>query len=255
MAIIINGRVLGNVSGNVRIVNGRVISGDSCDDITSKDFDEIKKESASGIDRITIDSNINVKVSASDTNEVTAHLHGSAITNNTYKLYMKRFNKEIHISVNPEESSMSVISGVSISSSTIIVGGDGLVLDVQIPTRAFELLSVESINANIDVTSFVNANTITVNNKNGNIDVTAMFKSLNIDCKNGNIDVDSEAQSDINFNITCKNGNIDVIIENIGASTVFVDSKNGHCRNTPHLKGIYSASGSITSKNGNVKFR
>lgn len=240
MSIIINGKVY---KSNVTIVNGRVINGDSCDDLTSKKFDETRKESANGINRITVDSDINVKVSACTSNNITAHLHGSAITNSTPKLSVTRFGDEIRVSVKLEGSSISC-SNVSIKSGSSVVintfnfsssGNSGLTLDVQIPTRAFEKLSVES--------------------KNANIYVSAIFKTLNIDYKNGNIDVDSEAHSDIKLNVIGKNGNVDVTLENIGTSTVSVDSKNGSCRNNPRLRGIYTVSSYITSKNGNVKFR
>lgn len=252
MGIFINGKVYGN---NVSIVNGQVITGDSCGDVTSKKFDETITESASGVNRITIDSDINVKISACGTNDVTAHLHGSAITNATPKLSMKRVGDELVISVKSEESSNSYSSvSMIIINSSICGDGEGLVLDVQIPSRAFEKLSVESKNANIDVTSSVNANTITVDNKNGNIDVSAIFKTLKIDCQNGNVDVDSEANCDIALYVTSKNGNADVTIHNIGTSEVSVNAVNGNCRNSPRLKGLYTASGYIISKNGNVKF-
>ena len=253
MPIFINGKRYNN---NVSIVNGRVISGDSCDGLANKKFDDVRKESAFGVNRIIIESDINVTVSACNTDDVVAHLHGNAVTNNSHKLSVTRVGKDIHISVKSEENSMSIISGCSVSISSInIIGSNGLVLDVQIPERIFQELSVETRNGEIDITSSVNAKTIKALNRNGNVDVTAMFQTLNIDCQNGNIDVDSEAHSDIQLNIVSRNGNVDVTLENIGTSKVSVDSKNGNCRNNPRLRGIYTASGFVTSYNGNVKYR
>lgn len=261
--VIINGKVYGD---NVTIVNGRVINGDSCDDSACKKFDETKKESANGVNRITIDSNVNVKVSACDTNEITAHLHGSAIMDNDLELSVTRRGDEILVSVETDGVSnsynnMSIISGNSIiSQSTVVINNfgsssnGGLMLDVQIPSKAFEQFSVASKNANIDVTSSVNATSITVESQNGNVDVLATFQNLTIECKNGNIDVDSEAHCNVKLNVTSKNGNVDVTIGNIGTSNVSVDSKNGRCKNNPKLRGIYTVSGYITSKNGNAKF-
>lgn len=253
MPIFINGK---KYRGNVSIVNGRVISGDSCDDLSSQKFDEVRKVPASGVNRIIIESDINVKVSACNTNDVVAHLYGSAITDNSPQFSVSTFGEEIRISVKSEEGSMSIICGSSISIGNInIVGINGLVLDVQIPERDFQRLTIESKNGNIDVTNLVDASTITANSKNGNINIDAMFRTLYIDCKNGNIEVTSEAHGDIDLDITSKNGNIDVTLENIGTSKVSVDSKNGNCRNTPRLRGVFTASGSITSWNGNVKIR
>lgn len=256
--IIINGKVYHD---NVTIVNGRVIEGNSCDDTTSKKFDETKKVSANGVNRIIIDSNINVKVSASSTNDVTAHLHGYAIMDSNLKLSVTRVGDEVHISVESEGASISYINMSTISTSSVVINNfssgsnGGLTLDVKIPTKAFEKIFVESKNANIDVTSSVTANTVTVDNMNGNIDISAIFQTLSIDCKNGNVNIDSEARCDVRLNVANKNGNVDVTLGNIGTSKVSIDCKNGSCKNNPRLRGIYTVSGYITSKNGNVKLR
>ena len=256
--VIINGKVYRN---NVTIVNGRVINGKSCDDSACKKFDEIKKKSANGVNRITIDSNVNVKVSACNTNEITAHLHGSAIMDNDLELSVTRRGDEILVSVEPDGVSnsynnMSILSGNSIiSKSAVVINiNGGLMLDVQIPYKAFEQISVESPNTNIDISSSVNATSITAKSKNGNIDVSATFQNLTIECQNGNIDVDSEAHCNVKLNVTNKNGNVDVTIGNIGTSNVSVKSKNGRCKNNPKLRGVYNVAGYITVKNGNAKF-
>lgn len=247
--------------GNVTIVNGRVINEEAFKDSYSKEFDETKNESTNGINRISIISDVNVKVSACNTNDVIAHLHGLAITDSDLKLSMTKIGDEIRVCVKSEvtsvrSSNVSMISGSSVVINNCIISGDsGLILDVQIPTKSFEKLYIESKNANVDVKSSVNANTITVDNKNGNIDLSAIFQTLNIDCKNGNVDIDSEACCDVSLNVSSKNGNIDVTIGNIGISKLSVNSKNGGCKNNPRLKGIYKVCGYITSKNGNVRFR
>lgn len=260
--VIINGKVYG---GNVTIANGRVINGDSWDDSSCKKFDETKRESANGVNRITIDSsNVNVKVSACNTNEITAHLHGSAIMDNDLEFFVTRHNDEVLVSlktdgVSNSYNNMSIISGNSIISQSAVVinnfgSSGGLMLDVQIPAKAFEKFSVESKCGNINVASSVNANSINVESKNGNVNVSAGFQNLTIECKNGNVKVDSTAHCNVKLNVVNKNGNVDVTIANIGTSNVSVDSKNGSCKNNPKLRGIFNVSGYITSKNGNVKF-
>lgn len=251
----INGKMYGS---NVTIINGQVISGNVCDNGACKKVDETKKEAADGVNRITIYSNINsnVKVSACNTTDVTAHLYGSVVMGNDLELSVTRFGDEIQISVKSDETSgMSIISGNSIVIGNFSSGSiNSLTLDITIPSKSFETISSESKNANIDVASSVNAKAITVENRNGNVDLSATFQTLSIECKSGNVDVDSEAHSDVRLNVTSKNGNVDVAIENIGTSYVSVDSKNGNCKNNPKLRGTYTVSGNITSKNGNVKF-
>lgn len=256
--MIINGKVF---HGNVTIKNGRIINENSNDESLSiKEFDEIKKEPSNGVNTIYIDSDINVKVSACNTNDIIAHLHGSAITDNDFKLLMTRFGEDIQISVKSDETSinygdMFVSSGSSFVINNLSIGdSNGLTLDIQIPRKVLKKLSVESKNADIDVDSSVYANGIYINSKNGNADVSAIFQILNINCKNGNIDIDSEAHCNIGLEVISKNGNVDVTIRNLNTSKVSVDSENGKCKNNPRLTGVYTAVGYITSKNGNVKF-
>lgn len=255
---IINGKVY---EGNVTIINGQVIGDESCHNSSSKQFDETKKESANGIKQIIINSDIAaVKVSACNTNDITAHLHGSAIMDGNLTLSLTRFNDEIRISVVSDRTSIcnkvSVITGNSVVINNFgSCNSDGLTVDISIPNKVIEKLHIQSDNSNINVASSVNVNKIDINDKNGNIDIAASFKSLKIDCKNGNIDVDSEANCDVILYVCSSNGNVDVSIGNIGISDVSVGSKNGNSKNSPKLKGTYIATGYITSNNGNTKFR
>lgn len=251
---IINGKVY---PGDAIIVNGWVIRGASCDDSTSKKFDETKKESTNNVNRIIIDSDVNVKVFASNTSEVIAHLYGSAIMNGELNLSVTKVGDEIHISVKLDGSALisNSILGSSVIINNFISGSNRVKLDIQIPARVFETLYVKSKNDNIDVASSVNANTIKVCNANGKIDVFATFQTLKIESKNGKVNVDSEACCDIRLGIMSKNGKVNVSLGNIGTSKVVVDSKNGSCKNNPRLRGSYTAFGYITSKNGNIRLQ
>ncbi len=250
-------------------------------DSACKKFDEIKKKTANGVKRITIDSNVNVKVSASNTNEVTAHLHGSIISDQNLNFSVEKQRNEILVSVKSKGTSissryMSVASGCSVVINNCSVGGKGgLTLDIQIPDKTFEKLSIEVKYGNIDINSYVRASAITVDSKYGNInigsdvnadiinidnahgsiDLSSTFQTLGINCQHGSIDVDSEACSDVRLDITCQYGNADVTLGNIGNSKVSVNTKYGNCKNNPKLKGIYTASGYIEVRYGNAKFR
>lgn len=256
---IINGKVY---KGNVTIVNGRVIGEETCND-SKKEFDETKVESANGVNRITIDSNINVTVSASNNSDVVAHMYGATITDDNLSLSMQRLENEIGISVVAANSSsgcsnMSIVSIGAINSTISecsFVEDNSLVLSVQIPSRAFEKLSVESKNGSIEITSSVKANTISVESKNGNIDVSSNFQTLNVEAKNGNVTIDSEATCNVGLGVVTKNGNVSVSLGNIRTSEVSVNSKNGNCINSPRLGGKHTVFGYITSKNGNASFR
>ncbi len=222
-------------------VNGCIVRGNICHGSTCKKVDKTKKESANGVNRIAIYSRINVKVSACNTTDVIAHLHGSGIMDGDLELSVTRFGDEIQISVKSDETSgnsMPIISGNSIVINNFSSGSNNdLTLDITIPNEEFEKISVEIKNANIDVASYIKARFITVENKNGNVALSATFQTLSIKCNNGNVNVDSKAHGDIRLNVNAKNGNVDVSIGNIATSHVSVDSKNGSCKNNTRLKG------------------
>lgn len=249
--VIVNGKVY---HGNVTIINGHVISEGPSDNTSGEKIDEVKKESANGVRNIIISSDINVKISASDTNDVTAHMHGSGIMGKSPQLSVTRVGNEIRVCVecfkNFSNNSINIVS----NSINIVTSNCKLFIDIQIPNKKFDILSVQGKNANIDISRSVNTNKIDIESKNGNADIFAIFNTLSAECKNGNINVDSKAVDDVILNLISKNGNVDVSVSNIGVSKVFVEAKNGTSRNIPKLGGIYTAYGCISSKNGNAKF-
>lgn len=80
-------------------VNERGNNRNYCNDSSCKKFDETKKESANGVNRITVVGSVNVKVSACNTNEITAHLYGSTITDGHLEFSVTRRGDEIQVSV------------------------------------------------------------------------------------------------------------------------------------------------------------
>lgn len=219
--------------------------------MTEKEFSETRREVSKGIDTISINSDINVTVSDADTDFIEVFAYGTVFHDNEIELSVSRLEGEMQISLkkNPSINLINVNNQIVINNFN---GANNLALEVKIPMKVNKL-SIITKNGNIDIKSTVRAKNITVDSKNGNIDLSATFKELNIRCRNGNIDVDSEAKSDVSLDIMTKNGNINVYLENIGTSEVSVHSSN-RCKNTPRLKGVYTAFGYIHSKNGNIRF-
>ena len=145
--------------------------------------------------------------------------------------------------------------GVTIINGTVISNSfNSLQLDIMLPLSSVEIISIQSKSASISVGS-IKAPTIDAISTNGSIKLEdAIFKKLQLECKNGSIRVNSYLHSDVELDITSHNGSIDCKLNNLGMSNVDVYSKNGSCHNYPVLSGKYTASGSIISKNGNVKF-
>ena len=103
--IIING---GKFNDNATLIKNVInVNANFC-----KKIDETKNELAKGVDRIAIDSDVPVKVSACDTNDITVHLHGSAIMDSNLELSLIRHGDEIRVSVDVSNSynNMSIIS-------------------------------------------------------------------------------------------------------------------------------------------------
>lgn len=241
-----------NIFDGVTIINGHFINSSGFfDNSLRKDFDKIEKISASGVSRINVSSDIvNVKISACDTNNVTAHLYGSAIMDGDLKLSVMKTNDEITVCVKLEDSSSNIST---FGSSNIIT--DKLIMDINIPNETFELLFVESKNGSIEIAPSVNTNNLTIVNSNGSTNVLSSFQALNIEHKNGSVKVDSKAYCDVALSINCANGGIDVSLENIGTSNVTIDSLNGTCNKNPRLTGKYTSYGHIRSVNGSISLK
>ena len=241
------------------IINSTVINGNSCSNNDYKNFDETKREAADMVNRIIINSIIDVKVSACDTNDIIAHLHGSAITSNNTELSVTRHRHEIRISAQTNKRSNDNMS--MIFQNSVIVGNfsfcsnANLMLDIQIPRKVFERISIESEHGKIAIDSAVKSNSITAKSTSGNINVSADFQDLIAKTVHGNVYIASEAYCDVKLNVDITTGNADVTIGNIRTSTVLVSSKTGKCKNNPKLSGIHTVSGFIKSQNGNIKFQ
>jgi len=219
----------------VTIINGRVIGNNS----DYKEFDETKQLKVADMKRITINSELaEVKLTGNcDSGEIIADFHGNACIDGKANLSITSDGGQVKVDLT--------------HSGTSMVGE--LFLDVGVPQSVFESITVNSKNNNIYVYETISANNIIINGKNGDIDVRGTFKKLTIDSKNGNIDVSTKAVSDIEFDVITKNGNVDISFSNIVKSTISADTKNGNVKNNPDMYGKYTASGSVTSKNGNVR--
>ena len=209
------------------IINSTVINGNSCSNNDYKNFDETKREAADMVNRIIINSIIDVKVSACDTNDIIAHLHGSAITSNNTELSVTRHRHEIRISAQTNKRSNDNMS--MIFQNSVIVGNfsfcsnANLMLDIQIPRKVFERISIESEHGKIAIDSAVKSNSITAKSTSGNINVSAVFHDLIVESEQGKITIDSTVKSN---SITAKStsGNINVLTD---FQDLIVESKQG----------------------------
>lgn len=239
----------GNISGQNVIINGDdiIINGKHVNNTgdTGEEINEIRK-APSQIKKLYVASNVRVNIYEGHENVIVARLHGTTSS------------KHFQLDVVPNNDSLRITAGASSGGATIINNGavtfNSLQLDIMLPSSSVEIISIQSKNASISVGS-INVPTIEATSTNGSIKVDdAIFRKLQLECKNGSIQVNSYLHSDVELDITSHNGSIDCELNNVGISTVDVYSKNGSCNNSPVLSGKYTASGSVISKNGSVKF-
>lgn len=265
----------GNVfSGNVVIVNGKVISGEPVKNSSAKEYDEIKKQLAEGIKRIRIDcSSVDVKLSASSkTKLIKEHLHGQV---SDVDFSVSRQGDELVIRVRPNGTSINktVVMGGCCTISNCVISG-ALELEVEVPAETFEEISVKSKSGDIEINSNVKADSIIISSNRGDVEIgskvvaeffsiqtsrgdvnlSAVFQRLNINCSSGDIEVDSNLCCNAQLAISTSSGDIDVVLEEVGKSTVFVETNSGRCKNKPKFNGRYTVSGYIKASSGDVKF-
>jgi hypothetical protein len=246
----------GNISGQNVSINGEdiIINGKHVNntDSNGEQIDEVRKVPTK-IKKLYVSSNVRVNISEGHEDVIVARLHGIA-SSKDFQFDIVPNSDSLRVTANIEGASSG---GVTIINGTVISNSfNSLQLDIMLPLSSVEIISIQSKSASISVGS-IKAPTIDAISTNGSIKLEdAIFKKLQLECKNGSIRVNSYLHSDVEFtiDITSHNGNIDCKLNNLGMSNVDVYSKNGSCHNYPVLSGKYTASGSIISKNGNVKF-
>lgn len=245
----------GNISGENVVINGNdvIINGKQVNNPggkEGKEIDEIKKATAQ-IKKLYVTSNVRVNIYDGNDDVIVARLHGTA-SSKDFQFDVVPNNDSLRITANIESSS----GGITIINDVIMSGSfNNLQLDIVLPRSPMEIIIIQSKNSSISVERNINVPIICAASTNGSIKIDgAIFRKLQLECKNGSIRINSHLYSDVELDITNQNGSIDCALSNVGISTVEVCSKNGHCKNSPVLSGKYTASGSIFSKNGSVKF-
>ena len=122
-----------------------------------------------------------------------------------------------------------------------------------LPKRIFTTLSINSRIANIFIDEFVYAKKINIEGKSCNVLSLASFSNITINNVNGNIRIETKLVTDTLVNISSENADIYAHIKNIRTFKVLLFNFP-KVKNSSLLGGDYSISGSISSRNGFVKF-
>lgn len=247
------------------IINGKVIKGNSNAEV--KKFNEMLAKSSSGISNIYIQSDVVVNLKATNTNDITAYLHGEAICNGIdfdITSTMDRVTISAKFDPTPIVFNGNInnvsCSNVVINGSSISIGGcisSNLVLDIEIPMKLFESIHMQTHNASIKIDNSISVNLISVSCYNGKIEIFSPFEQLDIHTHNGSIFVNSYVKTNPKINISAHNGSINVNLPNVDTSRIHTKTINGSCSNSlrinKSLNCKYIASGSITTHNGSIR--
>jgi len=238
----INGIIItGNarVGNNIVIINGNVVSGNSS--YQTQKIDERKFQSAENVESISVHSSVcNVNIFATDSPRIEAHLHGEASIDGKVDFDVNHHNKRLEIDL---EYTGACFNGA-------------LSLDIAVPYKTFEMLSVQSASADITLDESVSARFIKLNTKSGNLEINSKFQRLEASTASGDIDLCTYANEDINIDISSMSGNIEVEIENARNMNVSAQTMSGHVRkrNKPTATG-HNVHGKISTMSGTIIIR
>jgi hypothetical protein len=228
---------LDNLSSNITIVNGRIISGEGYSTETKK-INETKRVRSEGINKITVDSSLaDVTIAVGNTTDVEVFYNGEVCTDGKLQFDVATSADEVSV--------FAIINGSTFNMNR-------LKLKILVPKKEFKLISVKSQNGSAEFCKDVAAERIRLNLQNGSIKSEAAFKKIIAKSMNGNIDIDVIAKSDIAISADSTNGNVGVKLKNIGDCNISTSSMNGFVRNCHNSTGKYKATGNVSSMNGNV---
>ena len=207
---------------SIVMIDGRVISGGgSCAE--PKEIDKTKKIRADDITQIRVSSNnANVTISIGDRDDVEVHYHGKVYTDG-----------DVDVDINNMYGNLQ--------------------LDVIIPQKIFECISVKTVTGNVLLYRNVEAKKIKINSVNGNLVAEVCCEEIDAQSQNGIIDIFVIPKSNIEMYAKSINGSVTVDVSKFGLCTIRTSSVNGLARNEHIANGKFRASGKVSSINGMVR--
>ncbi|MFR2571245.1 MAG: hypothetical protein ACLS90_06075 [Clostridia bacterium] len=209
-------------------------------------YERIEKALASSINSIYIDVDV-----AADVNIDDVCVNVLTHKQNYIEIFIADNDfKNIAFLVNPSSDELSITVLFENEHSLIDTPID---INVVLPKRIFTTLSINSRIANIFIDEFVYAKKINIEGKSCNVLSLASFSNITINNVNGNIRIETKLVTDTLVNISSENADIYAHIKNIRTFKVLLFNFP-KVKNSSLLGGDYSISGSISSRNGFVKF-
>ena len=232
-----------NVKGNVItgdnnkiIINGREV--DLTDDGEKVVFDEKKEVDCSETYSFSIKADVaEVSISTTNSSKIEAHLYGEVGNKSNINFYIKSIKNEIVIAA-------EVVKGY---------GCRNLKLDILIPNKKFEKISIETKSSNIYVNDGVRAEKITEETMSGNIvNRGLIIRTVEAKSMSGNVELIIDAVADISAKVTTMSGDISIKLNNVSSIYADVDSMSGKVVNSQNEQKGYKAKIKASSMSGDI---
>lgn len=210
----------GNVSGSNININGNISGSNMTFANTSiRDFDEKVSIDASNIEKIIIDSDVAVNISASNSSEATVHFYGQAY------IAEKDVWFDAHIVEHELRVQLKFIDDCYNSS---------LKLDITVPYKTFK-----AIFADIKSGDF-------------SLDQGVSMESLRVSNTSGNVKLKLYATQDIEVGISTMSGNVLAEFNNMNFSYLATRSLSGTIKNYHKTGNGYMANVDISTTSGSI---
>lgn len=176
--------------------------------------DERRCEKAENIKRLIIrSSNIDVRIIASETEDIEVHLSSYSYTNGKAALNTRLINNDFHVLAELQDSS-------------IFIGE--IVLDVAIPASAhFEQVEIECKSADVDVTDYISANSVDIISQSGDVNVHKVNakEGIQVQTNSGDVEVSKDIEASV-IDIKTKSGDVKIGLV-IVKKCIQIDSESG----------------------------
>lgn len=217
----------------MKLTNGKPLNNE---DLSSQTYDE-EREYDSGIDMLEINSEfVNVRISVGSTESVKLHMYGTAASDGEICLVDGLQHHKLKLDVHYTGSTIS---------------GD-LNLDIVIPSRKLDKMSVHSSSGNIIVADGTDVDYMRIKTMSGDVDSNARLSHALVSTMSGDIHFFIDARNNIDLDITSMSGDAEIGLNNTGYLDLSTSTMSGDVRNHHHQTGGFEAAISVSTMSGDI---
>lgn len=208
-----------NIVGNFGNIGNIITNANNCKSRIFNHFDEKVSLDARSAEKIVIDSDVEVSMSASNSSMATVHFYGQAdIAEEALWFDARIVEHELRVQVK--------LIGDCYNSS--------LKLDIKVPYKTFKAIIADTTSADFSLHEGVS------------------MESLRINTIAGDIKLKLYAAQNIEVGISTVSGNIEAAFSNMRFKTLYINSLSGTVRDCHKSENGYSANINISTTCGNI---